>query len=155
MMVSDAIRGATELMTVHGLIVRGWKLQLDNAVRRGGLCSHRKRVISLSGHFILLNEWEGLDGVKNLVLHEIAHALVGPREGHGPVWKAAARGIGCSGERCHAAKMPERQYVYQCPNGHLLKRHRRARPGIACGRCCKERNGGRYSAEFVVKLVSG
>ncbi len=40
----------------------------------------------------------------DLILHEIAHANAGPGAGHGPIWKAEARRIGCTADRCMPKK---------------------------------------------------
>lgn len=153
MNLRDAAVQAHALMKAHGLINRGWKLVGDDAVRRGGHCHYVKKEISLSRHFIELNEWDGPDGVKNLVLHEIAHALAPRGAHHGPAWRQVAQSIGCTGERCHAAKMPPRRFTYGCPNGHEVRRHRqiRNRP-LACSKCCNELNGGKFTTKFLLTL---
>ena len=40
--------------------------------------------------------------IEDTLLHEIAHALVGRRHHHDAVWRAKAREIGCTGQRCHS-----------------------------------------------------
>jgi SprT protein len=151
--IRTAIRDGIKLMAAHGLLGKGWSLDLDNAVRRAGACHYKTKKITLSHHFVTLNEWEGSDGVKNTVLHEIAHAVAGHAAKHGPVWKAHARAIGCTAARCHAATMPERQYTYVCQNGHEIKRHRLTHRALACTKCCKTFNGGRYSDQFLFKRI--
>lgn len=151
MNLQDAVRQTIQLMSDHGLLAKGWTFALDASVRRGGFCNYRKKRITLSRHFVELNPWEGADAVKNLALHEIAHALAGPRTHHGPAWKKVAQAIGCTGARCHAAVMPERQYVYECPNGHQVKRHRliKDRP-LACSVCCRTYNKGKFDERFLL-----
>ena len=48
-----------------------------------------------------------LDQVRDTILHEIAHALVGPGHGHDAVWKRKCREVGARPERCGQADMPE------------------------------------------------
>jgi hypothetical protein len=42
----------------------------------------------------------GAEEIVDTILHEIAHALVGPRHGHDTVWKAKCTDIGARPERC-------------------------------------------------------
>jgi predicted SprT family Zn-dependent metalloprotease len=157
MNTGDAQRIARELMNNHGL--RDWCFQWDSAKQRFGYCSYSKKVISLSAPLTRLNTEEK---VRDVILHEIAHALTGPirRVGnrstshHGPEWVSNARAIGCSSTRCHDTEtptiMPSANYTGTCPNGHTITRMRlkgRATE-MACTLCCNAYNGGRYSAEY-------
>lgn len=121
------------LMSKHWLIQRGWVFEFDNAKRRLGNCSHARRRISLSRHYIpLLTKEE----IKDTILHEIAHALVKSKHGHDAVWRQKAIEIGCNGQRLYigAAKV-KRKFKGTCPKcGKVILRHRRTQ--IACGRCC-------------------
>lgn len=120
------------LMAAHGL--RGWTLAFDRAKRRAGICRFDRREIGLSAPLTALHtEAE----VRDTVLHEIAHALVGPRHGHDAVWRATARRIGCSGERCVSRDAPELEgaWVGRCPAGHRVTRHRRPARPAACRQC--------------------
>ena len=60
------------------------------------------------------------DEVLDTILHEIAHALVGPQHGHDAVWRAKAREIGCTGERCVSSDSPRvpGDWVGRCSAGH-------------------------------------
>jgi len=70
----------------------GWKLMLDPRPRRRlGQTRYSKREIGLTKVFVELNGW---DLVAQTLLHECAHALVGPGYAHGPVWKRKARELG-------------------------------------------------------------
>lgn len=122
----------TELMARHGL--HGWVLTFDRARTRAGVCRPRLRQISLSAHLTRLHPE---DEVRDTILHEIAHALVGAEHGHDEAWQAKALAIGSSGQRCSSADAPriEGSWVGRCANGHLTHRHRRPEPVFLCLRC--------------------
>jgi hypothetical protein len=54
---------------------------MDSAVRRFGTCRYSRKLITLSRQLIELNDQAR---VLDTILHEIAHALAGPKTGHGP-----------------------------------------------------------------------
>ena len=89
MTLEDAEQLALDLMRQHGL--RRWTFTFDRAVCRFGCCNERKRTISLSAKLTELNDE---DAVRDTILHEIAHAMVGVRAGHGPKWQRQALAIG-------------------------------------------------------------
>ncbi len=123
---------ATALIDQHGLV--GWRVELDRAKRRAGICRYADRVIGLSAPLTALHSEEE---VRDTILHEIAHALAGPRAGHGPGWRAIARRIGCSGQRCVDATSPRvtGAWVGVCPQGHTADRHRRPDRVLLCRPC--------------------
>lgn len=86
---------ARTLLAEHGL--GHWKVRVDNAQRRLGVCYHQRQTISLSRQFLAVGTDEQ---AQDTILHEIAHALAGPDAGHGPEWKAIAERIGATPERC-------------------------------------------------------
>ncbi len=55
--------------------------------------------------------------VKDTILHEIAHALVGKAHHHDDVWRAKALEIGCSGRRCHDLQFTPPRYLVTCERG--------------------------------------
>lgn len=128
----DAARLARGLMTEHGL--SGWTFRFDGARRRAGLCRYDRREISLSGPLTAL--YDEAD-VREVVLHEIAHALAGARHGHDAVWRATARSIGSTGRRVVREDSPEVEgdWVGVCPAGHRVTRFRRPQRPQACARC--------------------
>lgn len=123
---------AEGLLREHGLT--GWRVELDNAKRRAGVCRFGERVIGLSGP---ITELHREDEVRDTVLHEIAHALVGPAHGHDRVWRATAMRIGCSGSRCVDSDSPRvlGSWVGTCPAGHVKDRHRRPERVMSCAVC--------------------
>lgn len=126
---------ARDLMDDYGLAL--WAFAFDNAKRRCGNCNFGKRKITLSRHYVAMNEeWE----IRDTILHEIAHAIAGFKAGHGPEWRKVARRIGATPQRCADAsvEMPKAPWKIVCATGHVVgTRHRRNRQmaQYACGRC--------------------
>ena len=105
-------RGKTRLGATHFAITkRGRQVVASNLVK-----------ITLSGPYTdLLPE----DEIRDVILHEIAHALAGHDHGHDYYWKSIARRIGCSAMRC--AQPSERiapTLVGMCAAGHTHNAHR-------------------------------
>lgn len=126
---------ALDLMKQHGLEYR-FRFEFDNAKRRFGSCRFNPRFITLSKHLVQLNNYKV---VRNVILHEIAHALVGPNNGHNWVWRQKAIEIGCDGERCYDAEKVNPvigKLVAKCPNcNHIYYKHRTPKGERACGKC--------------------
>ncbi|MEO7070450.1 MAG: SprT-like domain-containing protein [Nostocoides sp.] len=123
---------ARRLVREHGL--EGWTVRLDRAKTRAGVCRFAEREIGLSKPLTSLHSE---DEVRDTVLHEIAHALVGSQHGHDRVWHAKALAIGSSGERCVSAESPRiaGDWLGICPAGHEASRHRRPTRVTSCSRC--------------------
>ncbi|MDN5716753.1 MAG: SprT-like domain-containing protein [Janibacter sp.] len=132
--IAEARRMARALMDEHGL--EEWRLVFDRAKKRAGVCRTSERTIGLSGPLTRLHSPEQ---VRDTVLHEIAHALVGPRHGHGPRWQAMARRVGASPERCLPQDAPSvpGAWVGTCPAGHTIDRHRRPSQVTSCRECSR------------------
>ena len=115
---------ADSLMQQHGLI--GWSFGFDNAVQRFGLCDQRRQRITLSRRFVALGSPEQ---VRDVILHEVAHALCDGFEGHGSEWKAKAAQIGALPEACppHRLLQAPRRWKGTCPRCAAVRiRHRRS-----------------------------
>jgi predicted SprT family Zn-dependent metalloprotease len=143
MLLNDALILASDLLAVH-LSGSGWQFKLDNAKKRGGYCNYRSKTISISRHYVsacITAE------VRNMLLHEIAHALTGPGVHHGPKWKQTALAIGCDARRLHSVTMSRPAFVGECPKCQFrITRHRRRT--IACSACCAKFNGGKYDPQY-------
>jgi len=70
----------------HGL--RDWSFGLAKTKRRQGVCKFRDRRIEIAEFYARRNPPEK---VLDTLLHEIAHAIAGPKARHGPAWKSVAK----------------------------------------------------------------
>ena len=128
--LSDCVAVAETLIQQHGL--NGWSFQFDSAQKRAGACAFNTKVISLS-RFYCINASDAQ--VRDTVLHEIAHALAGPKHNHDATWKRIARSIGCTADRCHTADFAPAKYIASCSRcGWHQKKNRRLRGGV-CKTC--------------------
>ena len=145
--LSQAENLAHNLLRRHDL--SSWNFQFDRAKKRFGLCNYTTQTISLSKHLTELNPQEI---VQDTILHEIAHALCGPKTGHGKAWKTKVVEIGGTAKRCFSPTdintLPLK-YTASCPHcGHSFQAARKRK--IACGDCCKKHNNGKYTSRFEI-----
>ena len=90
---------ALQQMEKWELIGQGWSFVWDTkAVRRYGQCRYRSKEIGITKKLANINT---VEETKDVVLHEIAHALTGPGHGHDYVWKRMCRKVGAKPERCY------------------------------------------------------
>lgn len=113
-----------------------WRFAFDSAKRRAGLCSYTDRRISISKYLVTLHS---LDESRQVMLHEIAHALSGKAAGHGKQWLQTAKSIGYRAERFSGKEIAEQTapWVGHCPNGHEHFRYRKPRGESSCGVCAR------------------
>ncbi len=132
MQTTAALRLARTLLDEHGL--RDWTVGLDRAKTRAGATHFQTRRVTLSGPLTRLHDE---DLVRDTILHEIAHALVGPAHGHDAVWKTQAREIGASDSRCFSSEEARTlaPFIGTCPAGHEIRRHKRPTRLVACAQC--------------------
>ncbi len=121
---------AASLLARHGL--GDWCFEFDHATRRAGCCDYRRRRITLALQFARQGDEEQL---RETLLHEIAHAMVGPKHHHDAHWRAKALQIGASGERCHQLRFHPPRYLVACANGCWIATAERRRRRIVCRRC--------------------
>lgn len=139
---------ALETMQKYGL--DDWHFEWTRAKSFIGDCSHSVKRLRLSKP---LTEANDVPVILDTVLHEIAHALVGPGVKHGPEWKAMARKLGAhprhAAERGTVAAPPKRYRAdHHC--GRTFRRDRMPSSNLYCSKCLKA-SGHEYSAETVLR----
>lgn len=139
--ITEAAHLARTLMNAHGL--GHIPFQFNRAKRTLGMCTwernqfdftYRVKNISLSREFVpLLPE----DEVRDVILHEIAHALTNdPHEHHGARWRMIARQIGAKPQRCATpSARPTGSITRRCSAGHEDTQHRLPLRVKSCSVC--------------------
>lgn len=119
----------------------GWTFGFRNTGRRLGVCKWRGYRIELQTYYAQHNPESE---VMETVLHEIAHALAGPKHGHDAVWQSIAREIGCKDIKAKAtgAEIITKPGKYQarcknCDKTYNLHRKPNAGSRYHCVRCGK------------------
>jgi predicted SprT family Zn-dependent metalloprotease len=128
---------ARELLDRHGL--HDWVFAFNRRKRSLGFCWYGKRTIELSIYLVARN---GEAEILDTLLHEIAHALVGPGHGHDAVWRRKCREIGALPLRCGQADMPDGRWRARCGScGKGFHRYRKPKrmEGWFCRGCGPER----------------
>jgi len=160
---STGVRRDTILEKFCEQLLRGANCQLEISVfwnsrlrTTAGLACWQRKTIFLNPRLLEVSSAE----VQRTVRHELAHFLAQHRAGrrritaHGAEWRQACRDLGIPNEaRCHdlpfKRRKMERKFFYVCPECNtLLSRVRPLRKRVACLRCCRKHNGGKYHESF-------
>lgn len=115
---------------------QSWAFGFDHARKRAGQTNFSKRQITLSAPLMRIYSEEAVRGV---ILHEIAHALVGAGHHHDATWKRMAVAIGAQ-PRASLNGMPHLPPLWQgrCAAGHQFARYRRPQVPASCVACARE-----------------
>jgi len=138
----------------------GWKFEFNTRKRAAGLCNYRLKTIYVSKWLLNQNLDKALN-FENTVRHELAHAIdhaMGGRNHHNRVWKAIARKVLCTAERCYSSEeisiKETTKYTLICDTCEKeMPSHKVKKRKSACGDCCNTYNGGRYSEKYVLRQV--
>jgi predicted SprT family Zn-dependent metalloprotease len=133
-----------------------WHFCWDNrSIKRFGVSKPSIRVISLSRALCKANLEKGED-IKNVILHEIAHAVQFSAMGysdHGREWSSFAQSIGCDGKQYYDSddvNTPQSKYTLVCPCcGREVAKKSKPKRSVSCGKCAPNR----YDAKFKMELI--
>lgn len=146
-------RLAREKLTAHGLWAKGWRFQWNTTSKRhAGWSKPRTRRIEVA-EWVLELDWPW-EEVRDVVLHEVAHAIVwrdgGLASSHGPEWKRVAERIGADPTRCYDGSLPtvERLWREYCPECGWERRLHRLGRGGSCPDC----GDGSFNPDLLVHI---
>jgi predicted SprT family Zn-dependent metalloprotease len=135
----ECMQLGNSLLEKHGL--DDWKFSISNHKRKLGMCSFNSKTIVFSKYFLHIPDWK----IRDTILHEIAHALVGGEHGHDDVWKAKCIEVGARPQRLAPPDMrtsAKVNYVVKCVNPRcsqdiLTTRYRlkKVMHKAICGKC--------------------
>ena len=91
MTIKDAVELTEALLIYHNLL--NWICIAVNEDDRYGSCCYQNKIITLSKN--VLSECSD-EKIRDTILHEISHALIGPYHDHNYIWYEKARELGCS-----------------------------------------------------------
>ncbi len=144
--------------TLSGLAIVCWNPRMRSAAGRAWLEECR---IDINPRLTAISR----DEIDRTLRHELAHLLAHHRAGnrpiraHGAEWRQACCDLGIPGEKAtHRLPLPmrrqRRKHAYQCRGcGRVVRRVREIRRPTACGRCCRERNSGRFCESFILEKI--
>ena len=120
----DFVQAMSESMMREHLDMSVWSFGFDNAKRRAGLCSYTDQKITISKYLVSIHSF---DESRQVMLHEIAHALAPSDHRHTKLWLDIARSIGYTGKTTHANQIATHKapWVGRCPAGHEYHRFRK------------------------------
>ena len=128
-----------------------WQFAWHERRSAHGSCSHSDHTIALSR---VVTPYNDPDKVRDTVLHEIAHAKVGPGNGHNRLWKTMARAIGADPTRGHKTSepMPHKWHGVCDVHGVIAWRDRLSQSvrRASCPKCSPV-----YSPEFQLRWERG
>lgn len=132
---------AAKLFQEHGLTDLGWRFDFSTSARRIGVCKHRLKLIEFSLHRLGSDR----DAIKDIILHEIAHALCGPQHGHDAYWRAMCVRIGAKPNRLSSETVTSKGYNFEicCSEcGKVVARRYRVKRSLLTSKistCCEAR----------------
>jgi len=124
-----------------------------------GVCSYRKKTIFLSKPYTLAND-ESI--IYEVILHEIAHAIVGIGNAHNHIWKRKCIELGIKPNvttKHEALNIPVPDYKRKSYHGVCINcgkdfyRYRQPKMSSrkqGCIKCCTEFNGRKYSDKYQI-----
>lgn len=130
------IGAMAERLMGESLDTQKWQFGFDAGKRRAGLCDHTNRRISLSRHMSALHP---VDQSRQVMFHEVAHALAGANHGHDQQWLRIATELGYRNERISGREVDavHAKWLGVCPNGHEYFRYKKPTRVSSCSKCAR------------------
>lgn len=160
---NDFVRFARKKLNEHGL--KNWVVNFNGRIKRAvGKCKPRKKQIDLaSTYFIEYGDEISDEELKDVILHEIAHALDFKRRGtsdHSRRWKQVAREVGANPSRTtqlpRSIKKAVADWKRECPQcGWTSYYHSKPTAGgKLCPECHESWHPGEEKTEYLLEIKS-
>lgn len=142
---NEATYIARKLMDEY--LLQDWIIAESHAKRRFGCCWYKSKKITISRP---LTELNNENHVRDVILHEIAHALAGPDAKHGPKWRAIAARIGATPSPYYSKEVikPEKCWHGFCPTCKKVVARRDRKPTL--NHSCNECSGRKYNVQHKI-----
>lgn len=113
----------------------------NNSKTKTGVCYDNPTEIQLSKYF-LKSPIATPAKIRDVILHELAHAIVGVHHQHNDIWKNVALEIGCSGQVCSEPFLLKSDYKYiiTCPNGCHTRKLSLTKKYLSRPHVCRKHN---------------
>lgn len=130
-LLTEASATIQSLPSSYTQSLKGWSLTTDQSKSAYGRTIYSKKLISLSVPLLKVNP----EHIEQVVLHEVAHALVGPGFGHSRIWKEVALTLGVVNPGSSLkGRMADPKWIGICPLGCRITRQRLTE-SVRLGRC--------------------
>ena len=128
--LAEATARAEALLRKHGL--NDWSVQIFGKRSVLGEAWHKQKTIKISKFFVYVANAEQFEGI---VLHEVAHALLGPGFGHGEEFVATCTRISRNNRYAtESSSFKIHRYRFTCPRCEFVGTSN-ANRDMACARC--------------------
>lgn len=91
MLLPEVLTLAEELLEETGLDRAGWTIRFERSSFEAGSCDYSSKEIRLAVSSMLAYDDED---VRQVIIHEMAHALLPPGAGHEKLWRAKVKELG-------------------------------------------------------------
>lgn len=138
---SDEPTPNKNLLNTHkftSLYEKGWRTCFSKNEKNIASCHYNEKRIQFN---VIALQSQGEADIKKTILHEIAHALVGPGYGHGEVWINKAREIGLLNPELHICghmNLDAGRGISEVENKPKRQFHRINKPCPVCGLVAEE-----------------
>ena len=126
-----------QLMVKNDL--HGWSYGFSDSVKCGGWTYYFDDIDTgeiVISRYLIHAKNTTLNDIKDVILHEIAHAIDKCQNNHNKKWKAIAKSLGCKklGPYCKNFHIPitKFKYVYKCSNGCVAAENKKCKKRIKC-----------------------
>ena len=137
MELDDVRKLVNELFTKYK--IKNWNFEFFTKKKSLGMCDFNTKTLYIGLQYCAVNDEKR---IRNTLLHEVAHILVGLKNGHNFIWRRKCVEIGGDGERLTQTDkiVATYKHQYKCPACNTIyPTHKRLSTIGFCSKCWKEK----------------